>query len=239
MTRLSLVIPAYNEAARLEATLAGATAYLSTHQRSYELILVDDGSTDATLEVATRAAASDEHIRVFANATNLGKGAAVRRGIANSTGSVVGFTDADLAYALDYIEPALTALNDGADLVLGQRDLPAAKAYSMPRLAATHVFNSVVERTLRLGVVDIQCGFKWARGDVGRELFRELTVDGFAFDVELLWLARAWGLRVDTVPVAMRASDRSAVRLVQDGATMLREVVRLALRRPPDRAPRG
>lgn len=239
MTQLSLVIPAYNEAARLDATLATASAYLKAHHPSYELIIVDDASTDDTLHIATRAAANDEHVRVFASPTNLGKGAAVRRGIANSVGAIVGFTDADLAYALDYIEPALAALGHGADLVLGQRDLPAAKAYSMPRLAATHVFNSVVERTLGLGVVDIQCGFKWARGDVGRELFRELTVDGFAFDVELLWLARAWGLRVDTVPVAMRASDRSAVRLVQDGATMLREVARLALRRSPGRSLRG
>lgn len=225
---LSVIVPAYNEAAIIARTISSVTRYLREHHPAAELIVVDDGSSDATLQILEELREENGLLRVLTCGTNRGKGYAVRLGVANSWGEHVAFFDADLSYPLEALEPGLALLRTGADVVVGSRDAtPARAAYPVVRRVATRVFNELVEQVLHLGVPDTQCGFKMFRGEVARRLFAALRLDGFSFDVELLYLARRWGLRVERLPIEMTHGSRSAVRLVRDGARMLRDVVKL------------
>lgn len=227
---LSLVIPAYNEATRLPATIAAVQRYLDGLDVPAELVVVDDGSKDATASLICAAAARDPRVVPVVNPDNRGKGGAVKAGVAVSRGRVIAFTDADLSYALDNVAVARERIAAGADVVIGARDLGGSdsrSAYAPHRRVASRAFNGFVEAALRLGVTDTQCGFKAFRGDVARALFPTLTIAGFGFDVELLFVARRWELRIDRVPVAMLPRAGSTVNVVRHGFDMARDVLRI------------
>ncbi len=230
---LSIVIPACNEEARLPRTIAAVTAWLGAHHPQAQLILSDDGSHDGTAALIHAAAQADPRILAVCDPVNRGKGAALRRGVAQTTGAAVLFFDADLSYPLDTIDVALAGLQRGADLVIGARDLNpdhGHRGYSPVRRAATAVFNGIVDKSLGLGIGDTQCGFKAFRGDIARALFAELTIERFAFDVELLYLARRWSLRIERIPVEMTHASGSSVHLMRDSARMLRDILRIRVR---------
>lgn len=233
---LGVVIPTFNEAPAIAATLATVQAYLAAHHPGAELIIADDGSSDATATIVDGAPRTpDVTRRLVRLPINRGKGAALKRGMADTSADIVAFFDADLAYPLEALRVGISAIETGADLALGARDLQRDRdsraLYALPRRIATHAFGLAVDRLLHLDVADTQCGFKLFRGDVGRRLFEELTVDGFAFDVELIWLAKKHGYIIERFPIAMRRGERSAVRLVRDSVTMLGDILRLARRR--------
>jgi dolichyl-phosphate beta-glucosyltransferase len=233
---LSVVIPTFNEASGIARTIATVEAYLAQHHPGAELIIADDGSTDTTAEIITSLPSTKNVTRRLVSLpANRGKGAALRLGMEQTSGDIAAFFDADLAYPLEALEGGIEALRSGADLALGARDLTRDRdsraLYTAPRRLATHAFGAVVDKLLKLDVSDTQCGFKLFRGDVARRLFAELTFDGFAFDVELIWLAKKHGYIIERFPVAMRRGERSAVRLVRDSVLMLRDIISIARRR--------
>lgn len=226
---LSVVIPAYNEARRLGSTLDRVTEYLRGRQGSegeHEVLVVDDGSTDDT---ARRVASyPDPLVRLVRQPENRGKGAALRRGVAESRGERVLLCDADLSTPIQEVERLASRLDDGADVAIGSRAVAGAdvqKHQPFYRELMGKTFNRIIRLLGVRGLRDTQCGFKLLDGEVARRLFRMLRTDGFAFDVELVWLARRHGLRVDEVGVRWIDSPDTRVHALYDSARMLRDVL--------------
>lgn len=224
---LSIIIPAYNEERRLPDTIAAVRAWLGEAAVDAEVVLVDDGSSDGTAGIVRDAARHDPRFVPVINPDNVGKGHAIVTGVARCRGEGVVFFDADLSYDLANVLVAREHLADGADLVVGARDLAVddtRRDYSWSRRLASSAFNRYVDAMLGLGVPDTQCGFKAFRGDVARPLFSALTIGGFGFDVELLFVARSWGLRIDRIPVEMTARGGSSVSVLRHSLAMARDV---------------
>lgn len=221
---LSIVIPAYNEEALIVSTLDCLTSYLSARPESYEIILVDDGSQDQTAQLTQQwQKANRGETRLLVNSQNLGKGFSIRRGMLESRGQFIIFTDADLPYELDAIDGFIKALRNGCDLAVGSRVLPGSDVKGVPmlRYVAGQVFSWMVQVVLFRGLPDTQCGFKSFRADAAREIFRRLTIGGFGFDVEMLFIARKLQLTIQPVAVHMiEHRQRSRVRLVVDSLKM-------------------
>jgi glycosyltransferase involved in cell wall biosynthesis len=236
---LSIVIPAYNEAARLPETLARLDAYFAG--REPEVIVVDDGSSDGTADLARRGVPSRTPPTVIQFPENRGKGAAVRAGVAASTGETVLYMDADLATDIAGLDEFLKLLED-YDVVVGSRAVPGATVHNTTRLRTVmgRTFNRMVRMLTRLEVHDSQCGYKAFRGDAARLAFSLSTVEGFAFDPEVLMIARALGMTVTEVPVDWTAVEGSSVRPLRDsiitGLALVRVVWRVRPRRVRDRA---
>jgi len=231
---LSLVIPAYNEARRLPATLAALQTFLATRPWRVEIVVVDDGSTDGTPAAARGAALPTSCLRVVSLGTNQGKGAAVKRGVAEARGAHIAFVDADLPYAFDGFDRAMERLAHGADLVIGGRDLPGSTdvmGYGWMRRLSGKIYSVLVNAFAVRAIPDTQCGFKWFRASMARELFPRVVLKGFAFDVELLVLAQRWGLRIDRIPVTLSHSHDSRVRLLRDSAQMFWDLLKINRRR--------
>jgi len=208
MTRLSVIVPAYQEAARIRASLEQIRTFFDASGISYELIVVDDGSTDGTGERAESLA------RVVKHQINLGKGAAVRTGALAATGNWVLFLDADLSTHPSAFRAFLPQLDD-SDVLFGSRRAPeAAIATPQPfwRNSSGQVFNLAVRTLTGLPYRDTQCGFKAFRMEVCRPLFEALQTPGWAFDVELLVRAQKNGLVVREIPVEWHHQPESKVR---------------------------
>lgn len=231
---LSVVIPCYNEAGRIEQTLELIRVYLDGTGRSYELILVDDGSVDGTLATMHAARERLSTVRVLDLMSNRGKGRAVAHGVLVSRGDTVLYTDADLSTPIEELDGLERALVAGADVVLGTRVVSGAGRVRRPlyRRAMGRTFNVFVQAVLLPGFRDTQCGFKALRGAVARELFADLRTDGYAFDVEILWRARRAGYRVDEVAVQWLDSGTTRVSPLRHSAQMVRDVARLRLHGP-------
>ena len=234
---LSIVIPAYNEAARIGPTLDATRAWLDEHALAAEVIVVDDGSDDDTPRIALDQAAADRRVRLLRLGTNRGKGAAVRAGVLDSHGDRVLFMDADLATPLDEILHLTRALDDGADIAIASRALPESRILTRQhvlRETMGKTFNLMVRTLASVDFHDTQCGFKLFSRRAADALFREARIDRFAFDVELLLLARG-RFRVVEVPVAWRHVEQSKVSPIRDAARMAWDLARLrveiALRR--------
>ena len=224
-TALSLIFPCYNEADRLPRTLASYLAQLSPRPGEVEVLVVDDGSTDQTFAVAQAIAAQDDRVRVIRSQPNRGKGFGVRTGVLQASGALIVFTDADGSYGPGEVARVTAALAD-APVAIGAR--PAGWATGPPaRRLASRLFNRAIQALLGLGFDDTQCGLKGFRRQAARELFGRARLDGFAFDAELLFLARRLGLEVTEVAVRAEVRDGSKVQLVVDALDMLRDVGRV------------
>lgn len=227
---LSVVIPAYNEALRLGPSLRQVTAYLQQRGESYEVLVVDDGSSDATAEVAESFAA--EGVRVLRQEVNRGKGAVVKVGVLASRGREVLLVDADLSTPIEELAKLRPHLAE-APLVLGSRSVQGSEvAQRQPfyREMMGRTFNLIIRILGIHGLHDTQCGFKLLAGDVARRLFAEMTIERFAYDVELVWLARRHGYRVVEVGVRWTDHPSSKVDPVSDSLRMLWDVLALRWR---------
>ena len=224
---LSIVIPAFNEEARLGPTLRDYVAYCRRTGRRVELIVVDDGSLDRTSVVVNTLESEFPEVRLIRLAENHGKGHAVRSGVVNAQGKLVLFADADGATPLSEIERLEAAIASGADVAIGSRALHDARVRVNARLyrrVIGRVFHGLVQTLTVSGVKDTQCGFKLFRGTVAHDLFSRMRIQGFSFDVEVLMMAQRRGYRIAEVPVNWTHQPGSKVNLVTDSALMLRDL---------------
>ncbi len=242
-TTLSIVVPAYNESARIGLTIDAMRAFVASYDASCELIVVDDGSRDDTAARAASLLAGLPGARVISYRPNRGKGFAVRRGVAASTGDYVLFTDADLSTPMTELPRAMALLRSGNDIVVGSRAGGATVTRHQPlyRRIAARLFNLVRDGLVgNTGVIDSQCGFKLFRGPVGRDIFRRQRVDRFMFDSETLFIAGRLGYRVAEMPVAWADVPGSKVRVVRGALELVPELLSIRLRHghlgPGDRA---
>ena len=227
---LSVVIPAYNEQSRIHPTLDRVLAYLRGRRQPFEVILVDDGSTDLTADAVARRA--DPEIVVMRSARNRGKGAAVRRGVLASRGAVVLVTDADLSAPVEELDRLETTLAAGSDVACGSRGLRASEIVtSQPvyRRQMGNTFNHILRLLALTSLRDTQCGFKLFRSEAAHDIFSRCTIDGFAFDVECLYLAERLGYRIAEVPVSWSHVPESRVHIAKDSARMLRDALKIRL----------
>ena len=227
---ISVVIPAYNEAERLGSTLERAVEYLSRRSLSYEVLVVDDGSRDRTVEVAEAFAGNG--VQVIRHERNRGKGAAIKTGLLASRGAEVLLSDADASTPIEELEKLERYLPE-APVVLGSRSVAGADIrlhQPFYRELMGKTFNRIIRLAGVRGLNDTQCGFKLLAGEVARELGAELTVDGFAYDVELVFLARRHGHPVVEVGVIWVDSPDSRVDPIRSSLSMLRDVVRMRFR---------
>lgn len=229
----SLVIPAYNEAERIGQTLRAALDYLRANSAGSEVIVVDDGSTDATAAVVREVSQEAQEIEthLIQHAPNRGKGAAVRDGLEAATRPVALFSDADFSTPMEEAPKLLQPIFDGElDVAFGSRALDRrliGNRQAWYREQGGRVFNLLVRLATGLPYWDTQCGFKAFRLDAFRRVLSQARSDGFGFDVELLYLAHQAGLRMREVPVRWNHHDGSKVDFARDSLRMLQEVIAL------------
>jgi glycosyltransferase involved in cell wall biosynthesis len=230
---VSIVIPCFNEEARIDQTLRLTLEYLAANAPGGELIVVNDGSTDATGAIARERLKSAQQLatRLLENFPNRGKGAAVRSGLLAARTPIGLFFDADLSTPLEETPKVIEPIADGeVDIAFGSRALDRSLiGVHQPwrREQAGRIFNLLVRLATGLPFWDTQCGFKAFRLDACRPILETARVEGFAFDVELLYLAQRAGLRIREVPVRWNHAEGSKVSFFRDSLRMLREVITL------------
>jgi len=229
---LSVVFPAYNEQERIGASLVKARTWLERHHPDHEVIVVDDGSSDNTATVVRSHADGWPQLRLVQLGCNRGKGAATRRGMLDAQGAWVLTSDADLSTPLPEVERLLAA-GAHAPVVIGSRSIVGAnitQRQPLYRVAMGRAFNRATRMVTPGGHNDTQCGFKLYRRDAGRDLFERLTVEGFAFDVEVLILAHKLDYPVAEVAVTWHNDERSSVNVWLDPARMFVDIFRIQRR---------
>ncbi|HMJ40600.1 MAG TPA: dolichyl-phosphate beta-glucosyltransferase [Verrucomicrobiae bacterium] len=230
---LSIVVPCYNEEQRLPRTIEQVERYLDDKNLDYELILVDDGSTDGTRLIMDAAAERNQFVRLEALPQNRGKGRALAEGVASARGSEILVTDADLSTPIEELEKLQAQLDQGAGVAIASRALRASRVeVSQPiyRVLMGKVFNLLVQAVLLPGIWDTQCGFKLFRADVAHDAFSRLTTDGFGYDPEVLYRAKQLGVKIAEVPVIWRNSAPTKVSPIKSSIDMFKHVVRVRFR---------
>tara|TARA_B100001123_G_scaffold407112_2_gene499043 strand:+ start:16371 stop:17189 length:819 start_codon:yes stop_codon:yes gene_type:complete len=227
---LTVVIPAFEEVARLEPTLRRVRAYLDGQTFSSEVLVVVDGGSDGTLSLVRKLASDWNSLTVLHNESNFGKGLAVRRGMLVGRGRYLLFSDADLSTPIEEVEQLIAALGRGCDIAIGSRALSGSDVRLRQvwwREMMGRFFNVLVRGVVLPGIRDTQCGFKCFRRDVARRIFSRQRIARFCFDVEVLWIGRKLGYRVVEVPVVWVNDPSSRVHPIRDSLRMLFDLVRL------------
>jgi dolichyl-phosphate beta-glucosyltransferase len=229
---LTLVIPAFNEAARLPKSLVELQKHSSSWDFPYEVVVVVEPSSDHTLELANAAAKDFPELKVIGNSVHRGKGFAVRTGMLAGQGEMLFFTDSDLSTPLKDLDRAVALFRaqPEIDLIVGSRKHPDSQILqhqSPMRELMGNTFNRIVRALAGFKFLDTQCGFKGFRAEAAREIFERARIDGFSFDVEVLLLAEAMDFTVMEVPVHWSNSPESKVNVVGDSLRMLGDLVRV------------
>ena len=227
---LSVVIPVFNEQSRIVETLDQVLEYLGSQHYSWEVVVVDDGSTDRTSSlvqhlIENRPNTHLRHLRLC----HKGKGWAVKQGMLHALGEYRFMCDADLSMTIEQITRFLPPQANNYDVAVGSREVLGARKIGEPRMRKMmgRVFSQMVRALALPGMVDTQCGFKCFHATAAETLFGEQLLHGFAFDVEILFLARKRGLRVIEVPIDWYYSAQSKVRPVRDAVSMLKDTLRI------------
>ncbi|HUO16456.1 MAG TPA: dolichyl-phosphate beta-glucosyltransferase, partial [Verrucomicrobiae bacterium] len=226
----SIVIPAYNESARLGGTLEKVLAYVHSQGWNAEVIIVNDGSRDNTAEIAGQFAEKDAIVRIVNNSGNRGKGYSVRNGMLHSRGRIVIFSDADLSSPIEEAAKLMDALESGADIAIGSRWLRAetqTQRQPLHRQIMGRVFNLLLRSTLGLKFKDTQCGFKAFKQRAAQTIFPLQKIERWGFDPEILFLARKFGFRVEEVPVLWGHSGGTRIHPLIDGSRMFVEMLHI------------
>lgn len=226
--RLSIVLPAYNEASRIARSVAYATEFLRAQRYASELIVVCDGSRDATARIARET--GGERVRVIQLPTNRGKGFAVRAGVREATGAHLLFSDVDFSTPLREVERFLAAHDAGCDVVIGSRALAESQVQRRQawwREEMGRTFNRVVRAATGTALRDTQCGFKSFRRAAALDIFGRARIDRYAFDVELLSIAQRRGHRIQELPVIWKNDPLSRVHPIRDSLRMLWDLGRI------------
>ncbi len=228
----SIIIPAYNEAGRILPYLRRIAEYMRGRGGPFEVLVVDDGSIDATSSIVSALTTSIPEISLLRLSDRRGKGAAVRRGMQAAAGQLRLFTDADGATPIEELPRLERAIEQGADLAIGSRALasrlPEFSVHArLHRTVLGSLFNAAVRQGGIRNIADTQCGFKLFRCSVAQDLFSVATIDGYGFDLELLYIAQRRGYRVAEVPINWADQPDSKVRVWRDGFLMMRELARV------------
>ncbi|OYT69710.1 MAG: glycosyl transferase [Armatimonadetes bacterium JP3_11] len=230
--RLSVVIPAYNEQDRIERTLTRVVEYLDERGEPYEILVVSDGSTDATEAIVHRFAQTHPQVKLVAYQPNRGKGYAVRYGILRARGERILFSDADLATPIEELEKLEPYLDRGYPIAIGSRPLRESQLVvrqPLYREMAGRAFNKVVQLLAVRGIHDTQCGFKLFTREAAQAVFSRCRLNGFSFDFEALFYAQRLGYPIAEVPIRWMHQEGSKVRLLRDGLRMVRDLIWLRL----------
>ena len=240
--QLSIVIPAYNECARIEGTLREVLACLRRRDWHAEVLVVDDGSSDGTAEIVQRWRAGHPELFLIENGGNRGKGYSVRNGLLQASGKIVMFTDADLSSPIEEAERLFEAIDAGADVAIGSRWLDRQKQTKhqpLYRRFFGRCYNRLTRTVMGLPYKDTQCGFKAFRREAAQAIFRLQTIERWGFDPEILFIAQKLGFHIVEVPVTWGHDERSRISYLRDGTQMLREMFEIrknSLRGQYDRA---
>ena len=226
---LSIIIPAFNEQERLPLTLSKIHSYCNSKAYSYEVIVVDDGSIDNTVKAAIdNPLHRTGRLHILKNHQNRGKGYSVKRGIMASKGDYVLFSDADLSAPIEEVDKLFSGLNEKYDIAIGSRSIKGAQIKVHQPFYREYMgkfFNKLVRIFALKGIIDTQCGFKLFEGKVARDVAARMLIDGFAFDVEMLYLARLNGYEVKEIPIVWENSPISKVSPVADSFKMLLDLL--------------
>ncbi|HLJ53908.1 MAG TPA: dolichyl-phosphate beta-glucosyltransferase [Chthonomonadaceae bacterium] len=236
---LTIVVPAYNEEKRLGATLKRMLAYFDEQGCSFEILVVDDGSSDGTAGLVETIAACRKEVRLLSYKPNHGKGYAVRQGMLAGQGERLLLSDADLATPIEEVEKLSAQLDAGYDIAIGSRDVKGSelmKHQSWVREMGGKTFNKMVQLMAVPGIHDTQCGFKLFTRSAAQNVFSRCTVDHFAFDVEVLYVAmRVFGYRIAETPIRWAHQEGSSVVFWRDAFRMTKTLLKIRLTRyqPP------
>lgn len=227
---LSIVIPAYNESARIESALDRVLACIAERGWDAEVLVVDDGSSDSTPAIVRHWMDSHPNLHLIENEGNRGKGYSVRNGLLQAAGQVVMFTDADLSSPIEEAERLFEALDAGADVAIGSRWLDKQRQtihQPLYRRFFGRCFNWVTRKVMGLPYKDTQCGFKAFTREAAQKIFRLQTIERWGFDPEILFIARKLKYKVVEVPVTWGHDERSRISYLRDGTKMLEEMVEI------------
>ena len=230
MMDISIIIPAYNEETRIVPTLNTLFSFLEHHQsiNEYEVIVVDDGSKDKTLQVIP----VHQHLKVIQHQVNQGKGGAVRTGVLNAKYENILFMDSDLATPLEELDKLCPRLQQGYEVVIASRNLPKSNILTKQpkyRQLAGKTFPLLVRLLSGLPYRDTQCGFKLMKAGPGKEIFKRLTILRFAFDVEMLFIAKKLGYKIAEVPITWIDQSGSTVHFFRDSWRMLKDLFKIRI----------
>lgn len=228
--QISIVIPAYNEAARIELTLERVLSCVEQCGWDAEVLVVDDGSTDSTTAIVQAWMGRYSYLHLIKNLTNRGKGYSVRNGLLQAAGEIVLFTDADLSAPMEEAELLFAAIHAGADVAIGSRWLDKQKQtihQPMYRRFFGRCFNWVTRKVMGLPFKDTQCGFKAFKRDAAQVIFRLQTIERWGFDPEILFIARKLRYSIVEVPVTWGHDERSRISYLKDGMKMLEEMAEI------------
>ena len=227
---LSIVIPAYNEASRIDATLERVLSCVAVQGWDAEVLVVDDGSTDETTAIVERwmqLPVANERLHLIENPGNRGKGYSVRNGLLQAAGDIVMFTDADLSAPMEEAERLIAAIRAGADVAIGSRWLDRRRQtiqQPIHRQIFGRCFNWITRQVMGLPFRDTQCGFKAFRRGPAQVIFRLQTIERWGFDPEILFIARGLRYSICEVPVTWGHDERSRLSYLKDGVKMLEEM---------------
>jgi glycosyltransferase involved in cell wall biosynthesis len=225
--QLSIVIPAYNESARIEATLERVLSCVDAQGWDAEVLVVDDGSSDDTAEIVQQWMGRHERLHLIKNNGNRGKGYSVRNGLLQAAGDVVMFTDADLSAPMEEANFLLKAIDDGADVAIGSRWMERKRQtihQPLYRQFFGRCFNAVTRLIMGLPYRDTQCGFKAFRREAAQVIFRLQRIERWGFDPEILFIARKLKYKIVEVAVTWGHDERSRMSYLKDGLKMLEDM---------------
>lgn len=230
---LSIIIPAYNEEKRILPTLKEIYDYLSRQDYTYEIIIVDDGSSDNTVQlVKDFIGHNNKEIEILMNGENRGKGFSVKRGMLAAKGEFIFFTDADLSTPIEEIEKCLPYFSNDYDVVIGSRSLPDSdiiihQPWYREKMGKT--FNFMVNMLLLKGIIDTQCGFKGFKREAARTIFKRCRINGFSFDVEAIFLSQRFDFKIKEVPIRWKNSTLSKVSPVRHSFEMFKDLITIRI----------
>jgi dolichyl-phosphate beta-glucosyltransferase len=228
---LSIIIPCYNEEKRIRKTIKSLSAFMKKKKIIHEIILIDDGSIDRTKEIIIKYASKNKNIRVISYQKNKGKGYAVKKGILNSKGNMILFSDADLSTPIEEYEKLKKWYDKGYLIAIGSRREKGSKIKKKQpffRNLSGHIFGKIVKNLLLRDIKDSQCGFKLFNGNIARKIFTIQKINGFVFDVEILYLAKKKGIKIKEVPILwIDSAKESKVKLIKHSLPMFLDILRI------------
>jgi dolichyl-phosphate beta-glucosyltransferase len=229
---ISVVFPLFNEEERLEKGLTGTLSFLEHYGKPFEIILINDGSTDNTEDILNIIRKTDERILVCSESYNHGKGYAVKKGIEKASGEFIIFTDIDLSTPIHQIENLISILGNGVDIVVGSRPSTYTKPYPFLRRLISELGTIIIHIIFRniKSISDTQCGFKGFTNRAAKKIFPLVTTDGFGFDIEVLLIARKLNMKIAELPIEWSWDNRSKLLPVRHSFSFLKDMFNILVR---------